>query len=1226
VNTRRLTLRGLFGLCAVAGVALLCGSPALAARGHVFSGTFGSEGSGDGQFKEPSGVAVNEATGDVYVVDKGNNRVEWLNAAGASFKGQFNGSGLLLNEGLAAGHGGLPNEIETGQFSEPEGIAIDNSCSLHKPVLTEASIPTCKEFDPSSGDVYVVDAGHRVIDKFSSTGAYVGQLTGTCPSIEKCPPASVLPFGGLFGVSVDATGEVWVYHDEKEAANFTNSVANEYIHNRGPLNGFGFAEPGFAVDSEDNFYAHINGLFAGTDLIYKYDREGNVLIGEESPIDSQPPTGVTVELSHDDVYIGNSTTVSVFSPSGALLESLGSGHLENGSGIGVSSAAEEVYVADSTADVIDVFSPEPPSAPTVESESLAEVAATSATLSAEINPRGAASAYQFEYGLCPTSGTCATSSFEVGMPIPQGSIAPDFSIHSESVHPQDLVAHSTYHFRVVAQNENGLVDGVEQIFTTQAVGGGSVSSGNRAWELVSPPDKYGALIETIGEKGVIETANDGNAITYLTNAPTEAYPEGDSNEVQVLSTRGSAGWTSQDIAVAHEAATGAAVGPGEEYPYFSNDLSLGVVQLLGGFVKQLSGEASEQTPYLRKNYAGPDGHRCSSECYRPLVTGKVGYANVPAGTEFGEEGLCAHSLSGPLLLECGPTFRSATSDLSHIVLSSRIPLTPEAGSQALYEWAGGRLTLVSILPDGTSASNPEIGPGSGNHVARHSISADGSRIVWQSNSVLYMRDIVREETVQLDAAESECESSECGKGNGVFQIASADGSKVLFTDAQRLTREAGASQGHADLYECEMVETAGKLKCRLSDLTPRSAGGEEAGVQGGVVGASDDGSWVYFVADGVLAPGAEPGTCEGRKRDATCNLYVRHGGETRLVAVLSGEDRPDWAEALLPGLVGLTARVSPNGEWLAFMSQRSLTGYDNRDAVSGHLDEEVYVYHASAGAALVCASCNPTGARPHGAEYGPLRAGRGGLVGGSETWESTQWLAANVPGWTPYESSTALYQSRYLSDSGRLFFNSSDALVPQDVNGTQDVYQYESPGEGECTAASVTFSERSGGCVDLVSSGTSATESAFLDASESGGDVFFLTAARLASQDADASVDVYDAQECIGTSPCFPSSAAQSPPCTTETSCRPAPTPQPSAFGVPASATFAGAGNHPPSATSKSSLKPKSLTRAQRLARALKACRAKHKGSRSACEARIRKRYRDAKRKKSANVNRRGQS
>ena len=76
------------------------------------------------------------------------------------------------------------------------------------------------------------------------------------------------------------------------------------------------------------------------------------------------------------------------------------------------------------------------------------------------------------------------------------------------------------------------------------------------------------------------------------------------------------------------------------------------------------------------------------------------------------------------------------------------------------------------------------------------------------------------------------------------------------------------------------------------------------------------------------------------------NLYVHHGGLTRLVAVLSSEDVGDWAGNGVEKLNGLAARVSPDGRWLAFMSRRSLTRYNNLDAVSGRPDEEVFEYHA----------------------------------------------------------------------------------------------------------------------------------------------------------------------------------------------------------------------------------------------------------------------------------------
>ena len=45
-------------------------------------------------------------------------------------------------------------------------------------------------------------------------------------------------------------------------------------------------------------------------------------------------------------------------------------------------------------------------------------------------------------------------------------------------------------------------------------------------------------------------------------------------------------------------------------------------------------------------------------------------------------------------------------------------------------------------------------------------------------------------------------------------------------------------------------------------------------------------------------------------------------------------------------------------------------------------------------------------------------------------WSETTWLSADVPGWTMFELSQGIHQPRYLSDSGRLFFNSREALVP----------------------------------------------------------------------------------------------------------------------------------------------------------------------------------------------------
>jgi hypothetical protein len=150
--------------------------------------------------------------------------------------------------------------------------------------------------------------------------------------------------------------------------------------------------------------------------------------------------------------------------------------------------------------------------------------------------------------------------------------------------------------------------------------------------------------------------------------------------------------------------------------------------------------------------------------------------------------------------------------------------------------------------------------------------------------------------------------------------------------------------------------------------------------------------------------------------------------------------------------------------------------------------------------------------------------------------------------------SDILPQPRNLTDNGRLFFESRDALSPHDTNGrVQDVYEYEPDGVGTCESEA-----ENGGCISLISSGRDTTDSDFVNATPSGSDVFFTTRSRLVSSDEDNLIDLYDARENGG----FPPPASV-PPCTTADSCRAAPSPQPTIFGAPSSQTFTGAGNIP---------------------------------------------------------------
>jgi hypothetical protein len=341
------------------------------------------------------------------------------------------------------------------------------------------------------------------------------------------------------------------------------------------------------------------------------------------------------------------------------------------------------------------------------------------------------------------------------------------------------------------------------------------------------------------------------------------------------------------------------------------------------------------------------------------------------------------------------------------------------------------------------------------------------------------------------------------------------------------------------------------------------------------------------------------------------NLYALHYDGTRwttvFIATLSSEDAPEWeGNAGLGNPAYLTARVSPSGRYLAFMSAANPTGYDNVDLHSAKRDQEVYIYD-SLEAKLTCASCNPTGARPAGVfDTEEAGEGRGLLVDRRKVWLE-HWLAGSIPGWTAQSLTSALFQPRYLSDSGRLFFNSPDHLVPAATSGKEGVYEYEPSGVGSCASPT-------GGCIALVSAGSSDRESAFLEATPSGDDVFFLTTAQLSPQDTDTAFDVYDARVCTPESPCLtPSSQAQTG-CASSAACRPAAPPAPAPLAPSGSATASGRGNLTATPTVGAnggrSSKPTPLTRAQKLARALKAClKLKNKNKRHTCQRRAGKTY-----------------
>jgi len=365
-----------------------------------------------------------------------------------------------------------------------------------------------------------------------------------------------------------------------------------------------------------------------------------------------------------------------------------------------------------------------------------------------------------------------------------------------------------------------------------------------------------------------------------------------------------------------------------------------------------------------------------------------------------------------------------------------------------------------------------------------------------------------------------------------------------------------ANNGEAPTNPGNDLYRYGPGKGQLEDLTP-DATGNGAEVQG-VLGASADGKYVYFAANGVLAAGAMAGDCKGAVGSASgsCSLYLWHEGAISLVARLkasgsTGSDALNWAATPreqfgTSSYVPKTSFLSADGQSLLFRSQEQLSAYDNEGVPE--------FYRFKVGQGISCASCSPTGdAASEGPQIGRIL----------------------FPGLGPL-ASVAAVSSRILSASGdQAFFETSEALVPADTNGQEprgcpiigegaqtypacnDVYEWEAAGAEGCKEGGPAYSPLNNGCIYLISSGKSEFPSFFADASASGKDVFFFTRDALVGQDKDQLQDVYDARAQGGLSAQNPVAV---PVCEGSEACH-GPAQSPPAEASPATPTFVGPGN-----------------------------------------------------------------
>lgn len=142
----------------------------------------------------------------------------------------------------------------------------------------------------------------------------------------------------------------------------------------------------------------------------------------------------------------------------------------------------------------------------------------------------------------------------------------------------------------------------------------------------------------------------------------------------------------------------------------------------------------------------------------------------------------------------------------------------------------------------------------------------------------------------------------------------------------------------------------------------------------------------------------------------------------------------------------------------------------------------------------------------------------------------------------------------------------------------------------------------------MISSGQEETNSSFVTATPSGSDVFFTTRSQLVAQDQDDLMDLYDAREphVPGEQVGFPPESS-APECTSSEECRHSAIPSES-LTAPLSTMLSGLGNLVPISSPMQPRPP--LTRAQKLAKALKACRKlRTEKQRKACAAQVKRRY-----------------
>lgn len=379
-----------------------------AAAHSTFS--FGQAGTGQGQLREPRGLAV-DASGNVWVADTKNSRIE-----------EFNPEGEFLRAAGKEGSG-------PGQFGteSPHDVAVD-----------------------AEGNLWATDTANNRIEEFNGKGEYLGKVGegGEGKGQLRQP----------YGLAVDGEGNLWVADSSNKRVEKL-STKGEYVSQFATS-----SDPGdVAIDPDGNVWV----AEYTSNRIAKFDQQGKELlavgVGEGSGQGQfHTPSGLATDWE-GDVWVADSENnrIEVLDSQGKYITAFGSKgtgaeQLEFPSALALTPAGV-IWVLDSHNNRVEHWT----YGPTATTQAPGPIGTNEANLRATVNPQGNDTHYQFQYGKDRTYGQST--------PLSWTRVGVGTQIVWEIQKLTGLSPGTTYHYRIVATNAGGTTYGNDYTFTTRHV-------------------------------------------------------------------------------------------------------------------------------------------------------------------------------------------------------------------------------------------------------------------------------------------------------------------------------------------------------------------------------------------------------------------------------------------------------------------------------------------------------------------------------------------------------------------------------------------------------------------------------------------------------------------------------------------------------------------------------------------------------------------------------------